>query len=148
MSQPSKYLDYLHYDLGRPYSITWRSNQFYLGIQDDTISACYAEPMRTKIQTFDIFQRFICQAECQSGKKLKHLYTDFGREFANQAFEEYIFKEGIKQELSAPYTPEQNGKAKYLNYTLMSSVCFILATMHLPKTLWDELIKMVAYLKN
>ena len=30
----------------------------------------------------------------------------------------------------------------------MSSVRFILAAMHLPKTLWDKLIKTAAYLKN
>ena len=137
MSQPSEYLDYLHCDLGGPYPITQRGNRFYLGIRDGATGAYYAEPMRTKGQTFDTFQRFIHQAERQSGKKLKHLRTDFGGEFANKAFEEY-----------APYTPEQNGKAERLNYTLMSSVRSILAAMHLPKTLWDELIKTAAYLKN
>ncbi len=35
-----------------------------------------------------------------------------------------------------------------LNYTLMSLVRSILAAMRLSKTLWDELIKTVAYLKN
>lgn len=103
--------------------------------------------MRTKSHTFDTFQRFIRQAERQSGKKLKHLRTDFG-EFANQAFEEYTAKDGVKWEPSAPYTPEHNGKSERLNYTLMSSVRSILSAMHLPKTLRDELIKLVAYLKN
>ena len=148
MSQPNEYLDYLHCDLGGPYPTTRRGNRFYLGIRDGATGACYAEPMRTKAQTFDTFQRFIRRAERQSGKKLKHLRTDFGGEFANQAFEEYTAKEGIQWEPSAPYTPEQNGKAERLNYTLMSSVRSILAAMHLPKTLWDELIKTVAYLKN
>ena len=54
----------------------------------------------------------------------------------------------MKWEPSAPYTPEQNGKAKRLNYTLMSLVRSILSAMHLPKTLWDELIRTVVYLKN
>ena len=62
--------------------------------------------MRTKEQTFDIFLKFICQAERQLRKKLKHLYTDFGGEFANQAFEEYVAREGVKWEPSAPYTSE------------------------------------------
>ncbi len=104
--------------------------------------------MTTKGQTFDTFQRFIRQAKHQSGKKLKHLRTDFGEKFANQVFEEYKAKDGIKWEPSAYYTPEQNGKAKRLNNTLMSTVHLILSAMHLPKTLWDELIKTVAYLKN
>lgn len=52
--------------------------------------------MRTKGQAFEIFQKFICRAERQSGKKLKHLRTNFGGEFTNQAFEEYTAKKGIK----------------------------------------------------
>ncbi len=148
MSHPTEYLDYLHCDLGGPYFTTRRGNRFYLGIRDGATGACHAEPMRTKGQAFDTFQKFIPQAERQSGKKLKHLRTDFGGEFANQAFEEDTAKEGIKWEPSAPYTPEQNGKAERLNYTFMAPVCSILSAMHLPKTLWDELIKTVAYLKN
>ena len=148
MLQPSEYLTYIHCDFGGSYPTTRRENRFYLGVRDGATGAYYAEPMRTKSQTFDIFQKFIRQAERQSGKKLKHLRTDFGGEFANKAFEEYTSKEGVKWEPSAPYTPEQNGKAERLNYTLISSVRSILADMHLPKTLWDELIKTVAYLKN
>lgn len=35
-----------------------------------------------------------------------------------------------------------------LNYTLMSSVRSILVSMKLPKSLWEEILKTVAYLKN
>ncbi len=117
-------------------------------MRDGATGAYYAEPRRTKSRTFDIFQKFIRQAERWSRKKLKHLRTDFGGEFANQAFEEYTSKEGVKWEPSAPYSQEQNRKAERLNYTLISSVRSILADIHLLKTLWDELIKTVAYLKN
>ena len=104
--------------------------------------------MITKSQAFDIFQKFIRQSERQFGNKLKHWGTDFGGGFANKAFEEFIAKEGIKWEPSAPYIQEQNEKVERLNYTLISLVVSILAVMHLPKTLWDELIQTAAYFKN
>ena len=148
ISQPKEYLEYLHCNLGGSYPTTQRDNWFYLGIWDGARGTCYIEPMRTKSQIFDTFQKFICRAKRQSEKKLKHLRTNFGREFANQAFKKYTAKEGVKWEPSAPYTPEQNGLAKCLNYTLMFLVRSILSAMHLPKTLWDKLIKTVAYLKN
>ena len=113
------------------------SNQFYLGVRDGVTGAYYAEPMKTKSQTFDIFQKFICQVESQSGKNLKHLHTDFKGEFANKLFEKYTSKEGVKWEPSAIYTQEQNEKAERLNYNLMSSVQSILAAKHFAKTLWD-----------
>lgn len=148
MFQPKKYLEYLYQDLGSFYFKTPRNNQLYLDIQNSVIQAFNAKLMRTKNQAFDTFQKFICYAKQQLKKKLKYLRTNFEGEFTNQAFEEYTAKEGIKEEPSASYMPEQNGKAKYLNYILISLVHLILSTMHLPKTLWDELIKIITYLKN
>lgn len=56
----------------------------------------HAETIKTKDLTFDIFSKFICQAERQSRKKLKYLYINFNRKFANKTFEKYTVKEGIK----------------------------------------------------
>ncbi len=135
MSQPNKHFDHLHYDLSGPYPTNRGGNRFYLGIQNCATSEYHAKPMRTKGQAFDIFEKFIRQVERQSGNKLKHLRTDFGRKFANKTFEEFTAKEGIKWEPSTSYTQEQNTKAERFNYTLMSSFGSILAAIHLPKML-------------
>lgn len=64
MLQFSKYFNYLYYDFGNLYSITQKSNWFYLAIQDNATEAYYAKLIKTKDQVFDIFQILICQAEC------------------------------------------------------------------------------------
>ncbi len=69
MLQPNEYLDYIHSDLLGPYPTTRKVNGFYLDIRDGATGAYYAELMRTKSQTFDTFQKFICQAKRQSEKK-------------------------------------------------------------------------------
>ncbi len=86
MSASSEYLDDLHFDLSRPYLITPRGNQFYLGIQDGPNRVYYAKPIRTKSQEFAKFQKSFRHAERQSKKQLKSLRTVFGGEFANTAF--------------------------------------------------------------
>lgn len=48
MSQLTKYFEYLYCNLGSPYPITLKKNQFHLGIQDSAIGAYYVEPMRIK----------------------------------------------------------------------------------------------------
>lgn len=83
MSKLTKYFKYLHCNLGGPYFTIERGNQFYLSIWDSATGAYYAKSMKTKNQTFDTFQKFICQVKRQSRKKFKHLYTNFGEEFAN-----------------------------------------------------------------
>ena len=79
---------------------------------------------------------------------LKRYRKDRGGEFNNEALKSWCLKCGVKWEPSASYTQEQNGKAERLNYTLMSSIRSIMAAMRLPKSLWEEILKMVAYLKN
>ena len=50
--------------------------------------------------------------------KFKHsvkvLHTDNGREYVNKELKTYLEKEGIRitHECTAPYTPEQNGRAE------------------------------------
>ena len=122
MLQSSTYLDYIYCDLDNSYFTIKKRNQFYFGVREGATGAYYAELMRTKNQAFDTFQKFICQAEHQSKKKLKYLRTDFGKKFVNKTFEKYTSKEGVKWESNVLYTPEQNRKTKRLNYTLMSSV--------------------------
>ncbi len=144
MLQRIQYLDYIHCDFGALYLTIRDTNWFYRGIRDVATRAYYAEPMRIKSQTFDTFHTLICPEERQSGKKLKHLSTNFGRKFANKPFEKYTSKEGIKWEPSRFYTLKENKEAERLNYTLISSVQSILAAIYSLKTLWDKLIKTVA----
>ncbi len=104
--------------------------------------------MRNKSQAFEKFLEFIFWAENKSGKKLKRYHTNRGGEFNNKALKIWCSKRGVKWELSAPYTSEQNGKAERLNYTLISSVRSIMTAMKLLKLLLGDILRTVADLKN
>ncbi len=62
--------------------------------------------------------------------------------------QEYIVKEVVKQELNAPYSPEQNKEIERFYPILMSWVQSNLAALPPRKTLYYELIKTAVYLKN
>ncbi|GKF97060.1 retrovirus-related pol polyprotein from transposon TNT 1-94, partial [Tanacetum coccineum] len=76
--------------------------------------------------------------EKQSGKDLKVLRTDHEGEFLSKEFVAFCDDHGIKRELTAPYSPEQNGVAERKNRTVvemtrsMLKTCIFL-TFHLPK---------------
>ena len=75
--------------------------------------------LKTKKETLGAFKTMKTAAENQSGKKIKILRTDWGREFVNAAFDALLTECGIVHEHSAPYAHEQNGAAERVNRTIM-----------------------------
>ena len=61
------------------------------------------------------FQEFKALVENQIGKKNKVLRSDNGGEYTSHAFDEYCQQEGIKRQLTVPYTPQQNGVVERKN---------------------------------
>ncbi|GKC26479.1 retrovirus-related pol polyprotein from transposon TNT 1-94 [Tanacetum coccineum] len=59
--------------------------------------------------------------ENQNDVKVKQIRTDNGTEFRNHELESFCDEKGISQNLSSPYTPEQNGVAERKNRTLIKA---------------------------
>jgi transposase InsO family protein len=56
--------------------------------------------------------------ERQTGRQVKTVRTDRGSEYLNKELTAYFTSKGIHHQLSAAYTPQQNGSAERLNRTL------------------------------
>jgi len=68
--------------------------------------------IKTKDEILAKFKEFKAFAENQSGKKLKALRSDNGREYLTKAFQSILTENGIKRQLTVPHTPQQNGVAE------------------------------------
>ena len=53
------------------------------------------------------------------GLKIKHIRSNNDTEFKNTSLDDYLDELGITHELSAPYTPQQNGVMERKNRTLI-----------------------------
>ena len=93
------------------------------------------------------FKEFKKMVELESGKKIKILRTDGGGEYQKHV-ENYLKECGIKHEVTAPYSPEQNGVSERANRTFVERTKAILHDTELPKELWLEIASTVIYLKN
>ena len=92
--------------------------------------------------------RFKAAAEKESNCSLKILRSDNGGEFTSHKFEEYLVKEGIKHQLTIPYTPQQNGVSERKNRTLMEMARCLLYEKKLPLKFWVEAVSTATYLLN
>lgn len=65
--------------------------------------------LKNKTEVFGKFKEFKSIAERESGRSLKILKTDNALEYNSQEFRDFCSSQGIKRQLAAPYSPQQNG---------------------------------------
>ena len=122
--------------------------EYFLTFTDDKTQYVRIYPLKQKSEVFGKFQELKSFVEEASVFKLKTLRSNNGCEFTSNELKSYLKSEGIKQELTIPKTPEQNGLAKRLNRTLMESVRTMLIQAELPQRLWVEELTAAVYLHN
>jgi hypothetical protein len=69
-------------------------------------------------------------------------------EFRNTQVEEFLDEEGIKHELSAPYTPQQNGIVERKNRTLIETTRTMIDEYKTPDSFWAEAINTACHAAN
>ena len=147
MSQSSEFLARVHSDLEGPFPSTRQGYKYYISFLDESTGLIDIEFLKFKDDALKAFKDYKTLREKQSGCQLKILHTDGGGEYKGD-FETYLIENGIHHEITAPYSPEQNGKAERLNRTIMRLVQALLIQMKLPKSLWAKIAKAVVYLQN
>ena len=104
--------------------------------------------IKRKHEVLDVFKKFKCLVEKQSGKMIKVLRTDGGGEYVSKEFKEFCESEGLIHEVTPPYTPQHNGTAERRNRTLLNMVRCMLKSKNLPCFLWGEAVSTAAYILN
>jgi transposase InsO family protein len=65
--------------------------------------------LQDKSEAKGIVKKFIRRVQNEFELKVKNIRSDNGSEFMNTQVEEFLDEQGVKHELSALYTPQQNG---------------------------------------
>lgn len=64
--------------------------------------------------------------------------SDGGTEFANHSFRNHLINFGIRHQMSCPYTPSQNGRAKHKHYYITGTGLATLFYSHVPLKFWID----------
>jgi transposase InsO family protein len=114
----SRPLELLHMDLFGP--TTYASvggNLYCLVIVDDFSRYTWVFFLHDKSEVASIFKNFSKKVQNEFDWKIKKIRSDNGKEFDNTNIHEYCDEIGIKHEVSATYTPQQNGVVERKNRT-------------------------------
>jgi transposase InsO family protein len=103
----TRHLEMLHTNLfGAIAYISIGGNKYGLVIVDDYSHFTWVFFLQDKGETQDVLKKFLRRAQTEFDAMLKRIRSDNGTEFKKTYVEDFLDKEGIKYEFSAPYTPQ------------------------------------------
>ncbi|GKE72957.1 zinc finger, CCHC-type containing protein [Tanacetum coccineum] len=115
---------------------------------DDYSRYMWAYFLSTKDQAFDTFKEFKKSTENELKTTLKMLRTDRGGEFTSNEFTQYCKENGIARQLTAPYSPQQNGVVERRNRTIISTTRCMMKETNMPQKFWAEAVRHAIYILN
>ena len=115
----TRVLELLHMDLFGPTTDkSLGGNLYCLMIVDDYSRYTWVFFLYDKTEVAAYFKKFAKRAQNEFEVKLKIIRSDNEKEFDNTNIEAYCNEVRIKHEVSATYTPQQNGVVERKNQTL------------------------------
>lgn len=109
---------------------------------------CEVRFLKHKSKVFQAFKKYKALVENQTGKKIKTLQSDNGKEFRNEKFDLFLKENGIGRKLTITHTPEQNGIAERKNRTLLDTARCLMMQSSLPPHFRAESINTANYILN
>lgn len=142
-------LELIHTDLCGPMETeSIGGGKYFLTFIDDFSRYLFIYILNNKSQVLDTFKDFKKYIEKQTGKQIKKLRSDNGKEYVNESVKKYLKDEGIEHQLTVRYTPQQNGTAERMNRSVVEKARTLLSDAKLGKEYWAEAVATASYLLN
>ncbi|KAL8090564.1 hypothetical protein AgCh_039861 [Apium graveolens] len=139
----------LHADLFGPVNVMSIAKKKYaFVIVDEFTRYTWVYFLHTKSKTASILIDHIKHLDKLVKDSVKIIRSDNGTEFKNLIMEEFCKNHGIKQEFSAPGTPQQNGVVERKNRTLIEATRIMLEEAKLSTYFWAEAVQTACFTQN
>ena len=141
--------EFLHADLSGRASIPSLGNSlYYVLIKDDASSFRFVHFVQFKNEAIKFFRKILRVVQRDTGVSVCKFRSDGGKEFCNKFFDELLDTEGIRRDMSTPYTPQQNGYIERDNRTVCEAARSMMVAMNLPEPLWAEAVNNAVHVLN
>jgi hypothetical protein len=123
-------------------------NRYFMTLIDDYSRYTHLYLLKNKSEAACKIKEFVKFTQTQFKATLKIIRSDRGGEYMGQELREFLTNEGIGVQLTAPYTPQQNGCAERKNRYLVEMTRSLLTDSSLPNKYWGEAVTTANYLQN
>lgn len=137
-TRATQILQIIHSDVCEMSAKSHGGHRYFVTFVDDYSRKVFIFILKSKGEVFSKFVEFKKQIENQTEKTIKILRSDKGKEYENTNFNEFCKQNGIVQEFTAGYSPQQNGMSERMNRTIVEKVRCMLIDAKLNKQFWAE----------
>ena len=140
---------FFHCDISGPFQVlSHGGHSYFITFKDDHSSFRFVFFMTNRSEALSKFKILYKLAKKETGHSMSKLRTNNGREFLSKDFQDFVQAKGIRHELTAPYTPEQNSVVERDNRTVVESARSMLYYYSMPLSFWGEAINTAVYVLN
>lgn len=149
-SSESKYpLQLIHTDVCGPMqTMTPSGKRYMVTFIDDYSRYTHIYLLTHKYEVSDALKAYLTLVKNKFDRKVKLIRSDRGGEYLSTHLRKYLVNEGIQTQLTASYSPQQNGVAERKNRTLMEMARCMLIDAGLPNKFWGEAVVTANFIQN
>jgi transposase InsO family protein len=122
--------------------------RYVLMIVDDYSQYYHIDILKSKDEAFGRIREFVLQWKKQLDLPVKTIRSDKGGEFVHHCVRDFLKEKGLVQELTTPYTPEQNGVAERSFRTIKEGTQTLLLQANLKPKYWALAAKTFVYTRS
>ncbi|MBW0496166.1 hypothetical protein O181_035881 [Austropuccinia psidii MF-1] len=122
--------------------------QYYLKFTDDFSKFKTVYILKNKSETCGAIKNYVNQVKTIQKKPVKVMVNDNGGEYLSGEVQDFINKEGIRMEFTAPYSPQQNSASERGNRSTSEKARSLLFNCKLPASFWGEAVVTSVFLEN
>jgi transposase InsO family protein len=141
-------LELVHTDVCGPFPESRNGYRYFITFIDDHTRFAEVALLKNKSEALDAFLAYQKKAENTAQRSIIAVRSDNGGEYTSKAFSAALSVDGIQRQLTAPYTPQENGVAERFNRTIVEMARSMLIHSRLSKRFWSHSVLQAVRLRN
>ncbi|EER28295.1 copia-like retrotransposon family protein [Coccidioides posadasii C735 delta SOWgp] len=122
--------------------------KYFLLITDDATRYRWIYLLKERVEAPETLKNWINMIEVSTERKVGTILSDGAPELTSQQLAEFYRSKGIQQEITCPYTPQQDGTSERGIRLLCERTRSVLIDSGLPNELWGEALATVSMMVN
>jgi transposase InsO family protein len=145
----TKPLQLLHTDIAGPMpTASARGAKYFVTVLDDFSKFKAVKPIAKRNDAPSFIKEVILNWASQTNHKTAAIRHDRAKEYMEEELTDWFESRGIELQPTTSYSPQENGDAERLNWTLWETTLAMLADSGLPDKWWAEALSHACHLRN